>query len=55
MGQPGQMGMAVTPSHKNGVSWAHKDKKEFGESDQKCFDHYTFIVDYDFPFLVLER
>jgi len=47
MGQPGQMGMVATPKCKEGAYWAHRERKKFGGSDQKCFDYLVFYVGYN--------
>ena len=45
--QPGQMGMEATSKRKVVVYWTQSESKEFGGSDQKCFDHHAFNVGYN--------
>ena len=39
--------MTATPECKHGAYCTHRDKKEFGGSDQNCFDHHAFYFRYD--------
>ena len=41
-GQSGWMGVTVTPKCKEGAHWTRKERKDFGSSDQKFFDHHTY-------------
>ena len=45
--QPRQMGMTGTREFKEGAYWAHRERKEFKGSDQKCFDHHAFYFGYN--------
>ena len=45
--QLGQMGMAATPTFKEGAHWTVRERKKFGGSDQKCFDDHAFYVSYN--------
>ena len=45
--QPGQMGMETASKCIEGAYSAHGERKQFGGSDQKCFDHHTFYVGYN--------
>ena len=39
--------MAAASKNIEDVYWTRKEKKEFGESDQKCFDPQAFYVGYN--------
>ena len=40
------MGVAATLKFKEGAHWTVWKRKEFGGSDQKCFDDHAFYVSY---------
>ena len=44
--EPGQMRVAATPNCKEGAYWTHRERKEFGGSDQKRFDKHAFYFGY---------
>ena len=37
----------ATPKYKDDAYWIHKERKEFGGSDQKWFDHHAFYAGYN--------
>ena len=39
--------MAATPKYNEGAYLAHKERKEFGCSDQNCVDQHAFYVGYN--------
>jgi len=39
--------VATTPKCKEGAYCTHRERKEVGGSDQKCFDHHAFNVGYN--------
>ena len=39
--------MLAKPKCKDGAYWTHRERKESGGSDHKCFDHHTFYVGYN--------
>ena len=41
------MGVVATPKSKDEAYWAHRERKEFEGSVQKCFDHHAFYVSYN--------
>ena len=40
------MGVADTPKY-IGAYWTHRERKEPGSSNQKCFDHHALYVGYN--------
>ena len=39
--------MAATHEYKEGAYWTHRERKEFGGSDQKFLYRHAFYVDYN--------
>ena len=46
-GQPGQMGVAVTPKFKESAFWKDNEREEFGSFDHEVFYHHALYVGYN--------
>ena len=49
------MGVAATPKFNEGAYWMDRERKEFGDSEQKFSDHHAFYVGYNITCLLLSH